>query len=389
MPWHLLWRNVLGHPLRSLLTVLSVAVAVFLICVLHAVTSGLTRTLSAAASNRLLVQSAVSLFVDLPMSYQQKIAAVPGIAAICKWQWFGGRYEQDKGGFFAQFGVDTETFGPSYPEMTVTSGSYADFARERTACIVGNDLAQKYGWQVGQTVPIGGTIFQRTDGRPWEFTIRGIYDSSSPAFDEQSLFFHYDYLRESVEQGGAVGPEGVGLYMLRVAEGADPLAVQQAVDAMFENGPQRVQTTTEAEFNRQFISMLGDVPALLQMVGSAVLFAIFFAVLNTMIMAGRERTRDLGVLKALGFRDAVAMQLLVGEALLVCGLGAGLGLGLGLLVEAPFAAVTASFLPGFGFETNTLLLGGAIALGVGLCSGLVPGLRARSLTTVAALREVA
>jgi putative ABC transport system permease protein len=149
-----------------------------------------------------------------------------------------------------------------------------------------------------------------------------------------------------------------------------------------------VQTTTEAEFNRQFISMLGDVPSLLQLVGGAVLFAIFFAVLNTMIMAGRERTRDLGVLKALGFTDRVAMLLLVGESALVCGLGAVLGLGLGLLLEKPFAAVTASFLPGFGFDTNTLLLGGAIAVGVGLVSGIVPGLRAAKLTTVAALREV-
>lgn len=388
MPWHLLLRNVLGHKLRSLLTIGSVAVAVFLICMLHAVTAGLTRTLSAAASNRLIVQSAVSLFVDLPLSYQAKMAPVPGIAAICKWQWFGGRYEQDKGGFFAQFGVDADTFATSYPEMEVVQGSYAEFSKERTACLVGIDLASKYGWQVGQTVPINGTIFQRTDGKPWDFTIRAIYDSKSAAFDKQTLYFHYDYLRESLEQGGAQGPEGVGVYMLRVQQGADPLAVQQAVDALFDNGPQRVQTTTEAEFNRQFISMLGDVPTLMRMIGGAVLFAIFFAVLNTMLMAGRERTRDLGILKALGFPDRTALLLLVGESLLVCGLGAALGLGLGVLLEKPFALATASMLPGFGFDTNSLLLGGAIALGVGVVSGVMPGLRAMKLTTVTALREV-
>ncbi len=388
MPWHLLLRNVTGHPIRSLLTIGSVAVAVFLICMLHAVTSGLTRTLDAAASNRLLVQSAVSLFVDLPLSYQQKMAAVPGIEAICKWQWFGGRYEQDKGGFFAQFGIDADTFLPSYPEMSIVEGSYEAFAKERTACVVGRDLAVQYGWQVGQTVPIAGTIFQRTDGRPWEFTIRALYASNAPSFDEQTLWFHYDYLRESLEQGGASGPQGVGVYMLRIAKGTDPVAVQSAVDAMFENGPQRVQTTTEAEFNRQFVSMLGDVPTLLQLVGGAVLFAIFFAVLNTMIMAGRERTRDLGVLKALGFTDGTAMLLLVGESLLVCGLGAALGIALGILLEPGFQAATASFIPGFGFETNTLLLGAGLSIGVGLVSGIVPGLRAARLTTVQALREV-
>ncbi len=388
MPWQLLWRNVLGHPVRSLLTVGAVAVAVFLVCMLQAVTSGLSRTLDAAAANRLLVQSAVSLFVDLPLAYQQKLASIPGIDAICKWQWFGGRYEQDKGGFFPQFGIDPETFLVSYPEMTVVDGDYAAFQKERTACMVGSDTATKYGWKVGQTVPITGTIFQRTDGRPWEFTVRAIYTSTSAAVDKISLYFHYDYLRESVEQGGATGPEGVGVYMLRVTPGTDPLTVQQAADALFENGPQRVQTTTEAEFNRQFISMLGDVPTLLRLIGGAVLFAIFFAVLNTMLMAGRERTRDLGIMKALGFTDRTAGLLLLAESLALCAIGAALGLLLGLLAEAPFAMMTAAFLPGFGFDRDTALLGAMVALGVGMIAGILPGLRAARLTTVDALREV-
>ena len=388
MPWKLLWRNILGHPVRSLLTIGAVATAVFLICVLHAVTNGLTRTLSAAAANRLLVQSAVSLFVDLPLSYQQKMAAVPGIEAICKWQWFGGRFEQDKGGFFAQFGIDPDTFLPSYPEMKITAGSYDDFVRNRTGCVVGDELATKYDWKVGQTVPITGTIFQRNDGRPWEFTVAAIYHSDSPAVDNQTLWFQFDYLRESIEQGGATGPLGVGVYMLRMAPGTDPVAVQQAVDGMFENGPQRVQTTTEAEFSRQFITMLGDVPTLLQLIGGAVLFAIFFAVLNTMLMAGRERTRDLGVMKALGFTDRTAAMLLVGESLLVCGLGAAFGIGIGVLLEPGFAAATASFIPGFAFAKETLLLGAGIAVVIGLVAGLLPGWRAARLTTIQALREV-
>jgi len=388
MPWHLVLRNVLGHPVRTLLTIGSVAVAVFLVCMLHAVTSGLTRTLSAAASNRLLVQSAVSLFVDLPLAYQQKLAGVPGIEAICKWQWFGGRYEQDKGGFFAQFGIDPETFLASYPEMSIVEGDYRTFTNTRTACVVGKDLADKYEWRIGQTVPISGTIFTRTDGKPWEFTVAAIYESSSPAVDEQSMFFQFSYLRESLEQGGAVGPDGVGLYMLRLAPGTDPLGVQQAVDAMFENGPQRVNTTTEAEFNRQFITMLGDVPSLLQMVGGAVLFAILFAVLNTMIMAGRERTRDIGVLKALGFTNGTTAGLLIAESVAVCGLGAGVGLLLGVLLESGFQTATAQFIPGFGFDRSTLVLGAGIAFAVGLVSGIVPGLRAARLTTVTALREV-
>jgi putative ABC transport system permease protein len=389
MPWKLLWRNVLGHPVRSLLTIGAVTVAVFLITVLQAVTAGLSRTLDASAANRLLVQSAVSLYVDLPLSYQQKMMSVDGIEAICKWQWFGGRYEQDKGGFFAQFGIDPDTFMVSYPEMSIANGSYEDFETTRTACIVGKQLADKYDWQVGQTVPIAGTIFTRTDGRPWEFTIKAIYESNSPAFDQQQMFFHYEYLHESLEQGGAVGPEGVGVYMLRIAQGTDPLAVQSAVDGMFENGPQRVQTTTEAEFNRQFITMLGDIPSLLRLVGGAVLFAIFFAVLNTMMLTGRERTRDIGVMRALGFTNRVTASLLIGESMLLCAIGATTAILLGLMLEGPIASATAAILPGFAFDRGTLVVAGAIAIGVGFVSGLLPGLRTSRLTTTQALQELA
>ncbi|MEZ6038674.1 MAG: ABC transporter permease [Planctomycetota bacterium] len=388
MPWKLLLRNVLGHPVRSLLTIGAVTVAVFLICMLQAVTSGLSRTLDASAANRLLVQSAVSLYVNLPLGYQQKLANVPGIECVCKWQWFGGRYEQDKGGFFPQFGVDPETFAPSYPEMSIAEGSYQEFARVRTACIVGRQLADKHEWRVGQTVPLRGSIFVRTDGQPWQFTIAAIYESSSPAFDEQNMFFQFEYLKESLEQGAARGPSGAGIFMLRLANGTDPLDVQHTVDALFENGPQRVQTTTEAEFNRQFISMLGDVPSLLRLIGGAVLFAIFFAVLNTMLLAGRERTRDLGILKALGFANGVAAWLLIGESMLLCLTGAALALVLAGALEQPFAAATAAFLPGFGFDSNTLLLGGGIALVTGLVSGLLPGLRAARLGVTEALQEL-
>ena len=388
MPWRLLLRNVIGHPLRSSLTVGAVTVAVFLICILQAVTSGLSRSLDASAANRLLVQSAVSLFVNLPLGYQQKLSAVEGVEEICKWQWFGGRYEQDKGGFFAQFAIDPESFLPSYPEMHIVEGSYDEFVRTRTGCVIGRQLADKYDWKVGDRVPILGTIFTRIDGSPWEFVVNAIYESSSPAFEELQMFFHFAYIDESLEQRGATGPRGSGVFMLKIAEGVDPISVQSTVDELFENGPQRVQTTTEAEFNRQFISMLGDVPQMLRLIGGAVMFAIFFAVLNTMMLTGRERTRDLGVMKAMGFSNGVTAWLLIGESLLLCTMGAGLAILLAILLEEPLADGTAAFIPGFAIDRQTLSLGAGLALGVGVVSGILPGVRAARMTTTRALQEV-
>ena len=176
--------------------------------------------------------------------------------------------------------------------------------------------------------------------------------------------------------------------MLRISSGTDPLVVQSAVDEMFQNGPQRVQTTTEAEFNRQFISMLGDVPSLLRLVGGAVLFAIFFAVLNTMMLTGRERTRDIGVMKALGFTNRTTAGLLIGESVLLCVIGAGVAIGIGLAIEQPLAAATATMLPGFGFDRGTLILAAGIAIGVGLISGFLPSIRTSRMTTTQALQEL-
>ena len=177
--------------------------------------------------------------------------------------------------------------------------------------------------------------------------------------------------------------------MLQLSEDADPTAIMATVDELYYNGPQRVQTTTEAEFNRQFISMLGNVPLLLRSIGAAVLFAIFFAVLNTMLMAGRERTRDIGILKALGFSDARVAGLLVIESLFVCIIGGGIGIGLAIAAEDGTARMFAGMIPGFEILPWIMGLGIGLAAAVGLVCGLAPARRALSLTPVTALRAEA
>jgi putative ABC transport system permease protein len=355
VPLRLIWRNLLAHRLRSSLTTGSVFLAVALLCVLRATTGALTTSVERAANNRLWVQSAVSLFVDLPLSYAAKIEAVDGVESVCRFQWFGGVY-RDGEGFFAQFAVDP-VFLSMYPEIEVVDGSYDQFAANQTGCLVGADLTARYGWKVGDRVPLLGTIFPRPGGAAWEFTIEAIYRAKTTTVDQMTMYFHFDYLRESIASGEVEGSESVGVYLVKLRDPDDATQVMADIDALFENGPQRVQTTTDAEFARQFLGMLGNVPALLTMIGGAVLFAIFFAVLNTMMMAGRERVRDVGILKALGFTDGAVLAMMVGEGI-----------------------------PGFEVTGDTAATGLGIAAGVGLVAGAIPGWLAGRLAPVRALR---
>lgn len=378
--------NLRKHPLRLLLTGGALAVAVFLLCVLRSLVVALDAGVREAKSNRLIVQSAVSLFVSLPEAYQEKIAGVPGVQQVTKWQWFGAYYQSPKN-FFAQFAVDPAGFLESYPELEIVEGSTERFLVERTACLVGYRTMDRFGWKVGDSVPLIGTIFPRADNAPWEFQITGVYRSRSPNLDESTLFFPYEYLRQSLESGAASGPEGTGVFSLLLAPGADPVTVMSQVDALFENGPQRVQTTTEAEFNAQFVSMIGNVPFFVSSIGGGVLIAIVLAVINTMLLAGREQTPDVGVLKALGFSDGAVFGTLLAQSLLLCVVGGGLGIGLAVLSSDGIAGFLSTMFPGYRVTQETLVQAGVLTLGIGLVAGIVPAARAGKLTVIQALRR--
>ena len=386
MPIRLLFRNLLSHPLRAGLTMASIVVAVFLICTLRALLVALNAGIETSASNRVWVQSAVSLFVDLPLSYQSRIAEVPGAEDVSKFQWFAGIYKEPKN-FFAQFAVDPEKLLPMYPEVSIVDGSIEPFLTQRNACVVGIDLLKRFDWKVGDTIPLQGTIFPRADRGAWEFEIVGVYGSHVPGFDKTWLIFPFEYLRQSLESGDALGPDGVGTYVVRTARGADPTSIMGSIDALYENGPQRVQTTTEAEFNRQFVSMMGNIPFFLRSIGGGVTFAILLAALNTMMMAGRERTRDFGILKALGFTDGVAFRLLLAESMALCALGGAIGLLLFVGSEQAMIDALGKVFPGYRVTSETLIEGATLAVSVGLLAGIAPAWRASRLRPVAALRE--
>lgn len=386
IPLKLTWRNLLRHKLRVLLTVGSLTVAFFLLCVLRALVVSLDSGIKEASSERLVVQSAVSLFVSLPESYQGKIDSVPGVEETMKMTWFGGYY-QDSANMFGQFSVDPDRLERIYPEIELIEGTWEDFRVSRTACIVGSATAQKFGWSVGERVPIIGTIFARTDGTAWEFDIAGIYHSKGASIDDTTLFFHWEYLDEALKAGAAGGPSGIGVYTVMIADDFDQVSVGAAIDALFENGPQRVQSTPEAEFNAQFVSMIGNVPFFVTAIGMGVFLAILLATLNTMLMAGREQTRDIGVLKALGFGSSSAFWLLLMQSMILCGVGAGSGILLALSASKPLRGSLGTMFPGFAIHSGIVQTAVLVAIGLALFAGLAPALRARRLTVIEALRE--
>jgi putative ABC transport system permease protein len=379
-------RNLLKHKVRSGLTIGSLIIAILLLCVLRSLVVALNAGVRGAKRDRLIVQSAVSLFVGLPLNYQEKLERVPGVKNLCKFQWFGGYY-QDPSSFFAQFAVDGDTFAECYPDVKLVEGSFDAFLADRRGCIIGVDLKKKYGWKIGDAIPLIGGIFPSPDGSPWIFHVTAVYEPASSALDRQTLFFQWKYFQETMEQGSKSVPD-VGTFTIKSAPDADQHAIIAAVEALFENGPQRVNCVTEAEFQAQFVSMVGNIPFFVNAIGLGVLVAIVLACINTMLMAFREQTHDVGILKALGFDDGSVSALMVVQSLSLCLIGGGLGLAAAKGLEPGFVAMLATTFPGYQVTAPTLLLGGGLTVVIGLVAGLMPALRARALRSVEALRAV-
>jgi putative ABC transport system permease protein len=321
------------------------------------------------------------------------------VEAVTKFQWFGGIYQKEEN-FMSQFGVDHDVFFDMYrSELDIFEGpggvtgpparqAVIDAVRaDRRACVVGESLAEEFGWKVGDSLPLIGKIFPKADGSAWDFNIVGIYRPAKSNVDPRTIWFRFDYLDETLKAGGALGPPGVGVYSINVKPTADPSEVIAGVDALFENGPQRTLTTTEAAFQAGFVSMMGNVPFFVGTVGGAVVFAVFFSVVNTMLMSARQRTHEIGILKALGFSDAALGRLMLVESITLSLIGGAAGAALAYFGQKPMLAVLGSMFPGYSVEVSTALMGLGMSLVIGLVAGIAPAVVASRLAPTAALRS--
>ena len=375
----LIWANLTRHKRRTVLTTASVALALFLFASLRSVVTTLDAGARVGSESRMIVQSAKAIVFFLPMSYKERLAAVPGVAAVTWADWFGGVY-QDPKNFFASFAADAESYLEMYrSDLELPADQKLAFLRERTACIVGQHLLDKFGWRLGQDVTLQGTIFQGD----WTFTIRGVYRAVNPAFSEDALVFHYSVIYERYPQWA-----NPGWYVLQLRDPALAPQVAAAVDSMFKNSADPTKTGTERAFNANFMTMWGNVSFLMDSIGMAVVFAILLVAANSMMLSARERTNEVGVLKAVGFTDRQLFGLVMTEASIIALGGAVLGLGAAKALYRPSGFSAMGFLPGFDVTVGTLALGLGIAALLALASGLVPAISAARLSAVQALRHV-
>jgi putative ABC transport system permease protein len=381
----LIWRNLGRRKIRTIFTLLSVFVAFVLFGILMAIRVAFSGTITLSGAERIVMIDKISLINPIPLSYQQRIRSVEGVRDITHANWFGGIY-QDQKNFFANMAVDPESWLRIYPEVAMPEDQKKAWLADRTGAVVGVDTAKRFGWKIGDRVPLQGVIYRRPDGAPWEFTIRGIYQSPEKGFDNSQFFFHYNYMNETLRDQ-AYGHDQVGWYVIKVADPAqsEPLALK--LDSMFANSPSETKTATEKAFVAGFAKQIGDIGQIMVWIATAVLFTILLVSANTMAQAIRERTNELGVLKTLGFSDGRILALVLAESCLVAFLGGAVGLGLSWLVVSYAGDPTHGMIPPLYLPKSDLALGIAIVLTLGVATGLVPAMQASRLKIVDALRR--
>jgi putative ABC transport system permease protein len=380
----LILRNTLRHKLRSLLTAVGIAVAVLAFMLLRTVVTAWNAGVEASAANRLITRHAVSFVFPLPYAYRDRIARVPGVERVTFAVWFSGVYI-DKNQFFARLAVDSNSFFDVYPEFIVPADQLAAFKRERNACIIGSEIAERYKVKIGDVMPLEGDIFP---GR-WEFVVRGIYRPRDKTTDPTSMLFHWQYLEEQARKEKSSREGQVGWYVSRIANPEEAASVSAAIDALFANSPAETKTETERAFQQSFLSSMGSVMTAMDIMSFVIIGIILLVLANTMIMAARERAHEYAVLKTLGFTARHIFLLITGESLILSVIGSAVGLAVTFPAVDRFQnALPKGWFPIFYIEPRTIVFGTVAGIAVGLIAAIIPARRAMSIRIVEGLRYI-
>jgi putative ABC transport system permease protein len=378
----LLWRTLFRRKVRTIFTLLAVLVAFTLFGFLVAIGAAFSMGVELAGNERLVMIHKVSLIQLLPESYLERIRTAPGVVDACSHTYFGGIY-QDPKNFFMQIPVDPECMLRMYPEFKLPDEQKKAWIADQQGAIVGRQTAAKFGWKVGDRIPLQATIWRKKDNSSnWEFNLDGIYSGTEQGTDESQFFFHYKYFDES----RLFGQGNVGWYVVRIANASQAPQIAAKLDEQFANSPAETKTTTEKAFVQAFANQVGNIALIVRSIIAMAFFIILLVTANTMAESVRERTSELAVLKTLGFSDGLVLALVLAESCTIAGVGGLLGLGLAAFVVPGIP--TGNLLQALYVPKASFVAGLALVVGLGVVSGIFPALRAMRLRIVDALRRV-
>ena len=377
----LIWKNVWRRKFRTTFTLLSIFVAFLLFGLLMTIRAAFSLGVDIAGLDRLILIHKVSLIMPLPYSYLGRLQTTPGVELATHQTWFNGIY-QEPANFFANIAVEPDKFLKIYPEFRVPPDQVNAWLADRQGAIAGRVLAERFGWKVGDRVPLIGTIWQPKQGQVWDFNLRGIYDGED-GIDKTQFFFRYDYLDENRAEGEGL----VGWYVVKIADPSTAVALSRTFDEMFANSSAETKTTTEKGFIEGFAKQIGDIGAIMIAISSVVLFMFGLVAASTMAQSVRERTSELAVLKTLGFSGGTILALVLAESLSIVIAGGGLGLAVAWLFVQQ-GDPTGGLLPMFVLPPRDVAIGVALMAAMGVLAGAAPAIAAMRLRITDALRRV-
>ncbi len=379
----LIFRNAFRHKLRSFLTIVGVAVAVLAFGLLRTLVGLWYLGVESSSATRLVTRNAISLVFPLPLSYKDRIRQIPGVSQVSWGSWFGGVYIEEKN-FFPNFAVEPQSYLQLYPEFILPPEEQSAFLHDRKGAVAGRKLAAKYGWQVGDSISLRGTIYPGQ----WELILRGIYRGAQKSTDENQFFFHWDYLNETMRKTVPRRADQVGFYMVGVTKPELAAEVSESVDAVFKNSLAETLTETERAFQMGFVSMTEAIMIAIQMVSYVVIVIIMVVAANTMAMTARERIAEYATLKALGFRFRHIAVTILGESLLVSLLGGALGVILTFPAAHLIETELSQFFPVFTVKGETIWFDLAAACVVGVVAAIFPIWRGGTIRVADGLRRI-
>jgi len=379
----LVLRNAFRHKLRTALTILGIVVAIVAFGLLRTIVDAWYAGANASSSARLVTRSAVSLVFALPLTYAQRIRQVPGVTGVAWANWFGGVYITERN-FFPQFAISAPTYLDLYPEFVLSDAQRKAFLADRSGAIAGRKLADKFGWKVGDQIPLRGTIYPGT----WTFNLRGIFEGAETSTDTSAMYFHFEYLNESIRRLYPRRADQAGVFIEQLRDPDEAASVSQAIDATFRNSLAETLTETEKAFQLGFVAMSEAILAAIQAVSFVVIVIIMAVMANTMAMTARERYAEYATFKALGFGGGFVALLIFAESLGIALIGGALGIALTFPLADAFASSVGAILTGFRISGETIALQLGAALVVGTIAAVVPAWRASRIRIVDGLRAI-